>query len=167
VLRRQLPYGRPNLTAVALGIHQAIFDDTVAFCRERELYGEPLAKLPTIAQKLGEMNSRLMTARLAAYHAVDLLDRGHECDAELINAKLVNTESALTSARAALEIFAGRGCQTDHNIERYLRDVLHTFPAAGTSDVQRLRLAEVALGDYRGAWSSRLGPHADELAAAA
>jgi alkylation response protein AidB-like acyl-CoA dehydrogenase len=103
----------------------------VAFCRERELYGEPLAKLPTIAQKLGEMNSRLMTARLAAYHAVDLLDRGHECDAELINAKLVNTESALTS------------------------------------DVQRLRLAEVALGDYRGAWSSRLGPHADELAAAA
>jgi acyl-CoA dehydrogenase len=160
-------YGRPNLTAVALGIHQAIFDDTVAFCRERELYGEPLAKLPTIAQKLGEMNSRLMTARLAAYHAVDLLDRGHECDAELINAKLVNTESALTSARAALEIFAGRGCQTDHNIERYLRDVIHTFPAAGTSDVQRLRLAEVALGDYRGAWSSRLGPHADELAAAA
>jgi acyl-CoA dehydrogenase len=50
----------------------------------------------------------------------------------------------------------GRGCQTDHNIERYLRDVIHTFPAAGTSDVQRLRLAEVALGNYRGAWSTRL-----------
>jgi acyl-CoA dehydrogenase len=147
-------YGRPNLTAVALGIHQAIFDDTVAFCRERELYGEPLAELPTIAQKLGDMNSRLMTARLAAYHAVHLLDRGHSCDSELMNAKLVNTESALTSARAALEIFAGRGCQTDHNIERYLRDVIHTFPAAGTSDIQRLRLAEVALGAYRGAWSS-------------
>jgi alkylation response protein AidB-like acyl-CoA dehydrogenase len=147
-------YGRPNLTAVALGIHQAILDDTVAYCRERELYGEPLAKLPTIAQKLGDMNSRLMTARLAAYHAVHLLDGGHSCDAELMNAKLVNTESALTSARAALEIFAGRGCQTDHNIERYLRDVIHTFPAAGTSDIQRLRLAEVALGTYRGAWSS-------------
>ena len=147
-------YGRPNLTAVALGIHQAIFDDTIAFCREREQYGEPLAKLPTIAQKLGDMNSRLMSARLAAYHAVHLLDRGDSCDAELMNAKLVNTESALTSARAALEIFAGRGCQTDHNIERYLRDVIHTFPAAGTSDIQRLRLAEVALGTYRNDWSS-------------
>ncbi len=146
-------YGRPNLTAVALGIHQAIIDDTIAFCRERELYGEPLAKLPTVAQKLGDMTSRLMTARLAAYHAVHLLDQRHDCDAELMNAKLVNTESALTSARAALEIFAGRGCQTSHNIERYVRDVIHTFPAAGTSDVQRLRLAEVALGTYRGAWS--------------
>jgi alkylation response protein AidB-like acyl-CoA dehydrogenase len=160
-------YGRPNLTAVALGIHQAIFDDTLAFCRERELYGKPLAKLPTIAQKLGEMNSRLMTARLAAYHAVHTLDRRHECDAELMNAKLLNTESALSSARAALEIFAGRGCQTDHNIERYLRDVIHTFPAAGTSDIQRLRLAEVALGTYGGAWSSRLGTVADELLQAA
>jgi acyl-CoA dehydrogenase len=159
-------YGRPNLTAVALGIHQAILEDTVAFCRERELYGEPLAQLPTIAQKLGDMNSRLMTARLAAYHAVHLLDRGQSCDAELMNAKLVNTESALTSARAALEIFAGRGCQTDHNIERYLRDVIHTFPAAGTSDVQRLRLAEVALGTYRGRWSEQVAlvPRALEVA---
>jgi alkylation response protein AidB-like acyl-CoA dehydrogenase len=149
-------YGRPNLTALALGIHQAILEDTIRFCRDRQLYGEPLSALPTIAQKLGELQSRVLTARLAAYHAVHLLDEGRECDAELMNAKLVNTESALTSARAALEIFAGRGCQTDHHIERYLRDVIHTFPAAGTSDVQRLRLAEVALGTYRGAWSSRL-----------
>jgi acyl-CoA dehydrogenase len=158
-------YGRPNLTAVALGIHQAIYEDTVAFCKQRELYGEPLAALPTIAQKLGEMRSRLMTARLAAYHAVHQLDRNQPCDAELMNAKLVSTESALTSARTALEIFAGRGCQRDHHIERYLRDVIHTFPAAGTSDVQRLRLAEVALGTYRGDWSFSAGPTRPEISA--
>lgn len=149
-------YGRPNLTAVALGIHQAIFEDTIAFTRERHLYGRPIAKLPTVAVKLGEMHSRLMTARLLAYDAVQKLDDGQACDAELMNAKLVNTESALTSARAALEIFAGRGVQQEHNIERYLRDVLHTFPAAGTSDVQRLRLAEMALGEYAGDWSERM-----------
>jgi alkylation response protein AidB-like acyl-CoA dehydrogenase len=149
-------YGRPNLTAVALGVHQAIFEDTVRFCRQRELYGKPLAKLPTVALKLGEMKSRLMTARLAAYHAVHMLDQGQACDAELMNAKLVNTESALTSAREALEIFAARGCQREHNIERYLRDVIHTFPAAGTSDVQRLRLGQLAIGDYAAPWSERL-----------
>jgi alkylation response protein AidB-like acyl-CoA dehydrogenase len=149
-------YGRPNLTAVALGIHQAILDDMLRFCRGRELYGEPLARLPTIAVKLGEMQSRLMAGRLAAYYAVHLLDRGESCDAELMNAKLLNTESALTSARTALEVLAGHGCQREHNIERYLRDVIHTFPAAGTSDVQRLRLAQVALGDYPSGWSERL-----------
>ncbi|MGH3620427.1 MAG: acyl-CoA dehydrogenase family protein [Sciscionella sp.] len=149
-------YGRPNLTAVALGIHQATVEDTIEFCQRREHYGKPLTDLSTIAAKIGEMYSHLITARLVAYHAVDLLDRGETCDAELMNAKLVNTEYALTSVRTALEILAARGCQREYGIERYLRDVLHTFPAAGTSDVQRLRLAEVACGTYRGAWSARL-----------
>ena len=36
-----------------------------------------------------------MTARLAAYHAVNLLDHGLACDAELMNAKLINVEYAL------------------------------------------------------------------------
>lgn len=40
-------YGRANLTAVALGIHRAIVEDTVAFCRQREHYGKRLSDLPT------------------------------------------------------------------------------------------------------------------------
>ena len=63
-------YGRANLTAVALGIHQAIMDETLAFAAERQRYGAPLADLSTVKQKLGKMQSQLMTARLSAYHAV-------------------------------------------------------------------------------------------------
>ena len=149
-------YGRPNLTAVALGIHRAILDDTIEFCQNRRHYGKTLAELPSVALKIGEMYSQYTTARLAAYHAVHLLDRGDPCDGELMNAKLVATESALTAARTACEIFAARGCQREYRIERYLRDVLHTFPAAGTSDVQRLRLAEIAGGTGHRDWSDRL-----------
>ena len=109
-------YGRPNLTAVALGIHQAIFEDTVAFCRERELYGEPLAQLPTVALKLGEMQSRLMTARLLAYHAAHLLDQGRACDAELMNAQArQHRVGAHVGARGARDLFAGRGGQREHH----------------------------------------------------
>jgi acyl-CoA dehydrogenase len=149
-------YGRPNLTAVALGIHQAVVDDTVEFCRQREMYGGTLADLPTIAQRLGAMTSRLVTARLAAYHAAHLLDLGRPCDLELINAKLVNTESAVAAARDALDIFGARGCQADYRIDRYLRDAVHTLPPAGTSDIQRHRLAQLALGRYPAPWSARL-----------
>lgn len=106
--------------------------------------------------KLGRLQSRLMTARLAAYHAVHLLDRGMPCDPELMNAKLVNVEWVLDSARSAMEIHAAAGLFTDRPIERYLRDAHHLFAPAGTSDVQLLRLAEVALGTARGQWSERL-----------
>lgn len=71
-----------------------------------------------VANRLSEEGHGLMTARLVAYHAVDLLDHGLPCDAELINAKLVNAEYALDSARAAMEIFAARGLQTTYPIER-------------------------------------------------
>lgn len=149
-------YGRLNLAAVALGIHRAIVEDTVRFAEGRVLYGKPLSQLPNIALKLGEMQSRLMTAKLAAYHASHQLDHGRPCDAELMNAKLINTEYVLDSARNAMEIHAARGLQAEFHIERYLRDATHIYPPAGTSDVQRLRLGQVASGTYGKQWSAEL-----------
>lgn len=149
-------YGRANLTAVSLGLHQAILEETTRFCAERHRYGKPLHELPSVKLKLGQIQSRLMTARLAAYHAVHLLDAGLACDAELMNAKLVNVESALDSARNSMEIHAAAGLFTDRPIERYLRDAHHIFAPAGTSDIQLLRLAEVALGTAHGQWSEQL-----------
>lgn len=148
-------YGRANLTAVSLGIHQAIIDETVAFATARQRHGKPIAEMPPIKLKLGQMQSRLMTARLAAYHAAHLLDSGEPCDAELINAKLINVEYALDTARNAMEIHSAAGLFTDRPIERYLRDAFHIFAPAGTSDIQLLRLGEAALGHSKGSWSQR------------
>ncbi|WP_063832320.1 acyl-CoA dehydrogenase family protein [Streptomyces novaecaesareae] len=149
-------YGRLNLGAVALGIHVAIVEDVVRYAEERVLYGKPLNQLNSVALKLGEMQSKLMTAKLAAYHASHLLDHGKPCDAELMNAKLVNTEYAMDSARTAMEILAARGTQEEFNIIRYLRDATHIYAPAGTSDVQRLRLGQVASGTYGKQWSAEL-----------
>lgn len=149
-------YGRPNLTAVALGIHHAIVEECLAFAATQQRYGHPLSALGTIKQTLGQMTSRLMTARLVAYHAAALLDRSAPCDAELMNGKLVNVEHALDSARDAMELHGARGLATDRPIERYLRDAHHLVAPAGTSDVQRLRLAELALGTEHAQWSERL-----------
>jgi alkylation response protein AidB-like acyl-CoA dehydrogenase len=148
-------YGRADLTAVSLGIHQAILDETTAFVTDQHRHGKPLYDLPSIKLKIGQMKSRLMTARLTAYHAAHLLDRDLACDAELMNAKLYNVESAMDSARNAMEIHAACGLFTDRPIERYLRDAYHIVAPAGTSDVQLLRLGEVALGLSKGQWSRR------------
>ena len=149
-------YGRPNLTAVSLGINQAIFEETTALCIERERYGAPLGELSNIKLRLGRIKSRLMTARLAAYHAVHLLDQGLPCDAELMNAKLLNVEAAVDSTRDGMEIHAASGLFTDRPVERYLRDAHHIYAPAGTSDIQLLRLGEVALGMAKGQWSEHL-----------
>jgi len=148
-------YGRPNLTAVSLGIHQSIVERTVQFAMTHRRYGAPLSELPTVKQKLGQLQSQLMTARLTAYAAVHMLDEGMPCDADLISAKLINVESSLDAARTAMEVHAAYGLDPGRHIERLFRDANHIYAPAGTSDVQRLRLAEVALGTYQEQWSAR------------
>ncbi len=149
-------YGRPNLAAVSLGIHQAIIEETVEFTQRRLRDGRPLSEMPTVAQKLGQLQSDLMTARISLYHAVHMLDQGLACDAELMNAKLVNVELSLNAARTAMEVQAAHGLSGGRRLERLLRDAHHIYAPAGTSDIQRLRLAEVALGDTKRQWSERL-----------
>ncbi|MFF3908531.1 acyl-CoA dehydrogenase family protein [Streptomyces sp. NPDC001848] len=149
-------YGRPNLTAVSLGIHTAVVEETAALCIKRERYGQPLGELHNVKLKLGLMQHRLMTARLAAYHAVHLLDQGKPCDAELMSAKYLNVEAAMESAEDCMKIHAASGLFTDRPVERYLRDAQHIYAPAGTSEIQLLRLGEFALGTAKGQWSERL-----------
>jgi alkylation response protein AidB-like acyl-CoA dehydrogenase len=127
------------------------------FTHSQRRYGQPLHEVSTVKQKLGEMLSRLMTARLAAYHAAHLLDAGLPCDAELMNAKLVNVEYAIDSARSAMDVHGAIGLDAALPVQRYLRDAHHIVAPAGTSEIQRLRLAELGLGTAKGQqWSERL-----------
>jgi alkylation response protein AidB-like acyl-CoA dehydrogenase len=75
-----------------------------------------------------------------------------------MNAKYLNVEATLDSARTAMEIHAAVGLWTDRPLERYVRDAFHTYAPAGTSDIQLHRLAETMLGTARGQWSLRLAP---------
>ncbi|MFW6725255.1 acyl-CoA dehydrogenase family protein [Streptomyces sp. MAR4 CNY-716] len=146
-------YGRPNLAAVALGIHQAIVEQSAAFAQERIRYGRPLAELPTIRQRLGQMESRLMTARTLLYTAVHQLDHGLLCDDDLMNAKYTGIEALLDTARDGMRIHAAAGLTGP--MERYFRDAQHVYAPAGTGDIQLHRLGEKALGHTRSQWSQR------------
>jgi alkylation response protein AidB-like acyl-CoA dehydrogenase len=147
-----------NLAAVSLGIHQAILEETLQFVAKRRHSDHELSKEPTVKQKLGEMNASLITARVLAYHASHMLDEGIPCDAYLMNAKLQNVELSLNSARTAMEVHAAHGLSAERRLERFVRDAYHIYAPAGTSDIQRLRLAEVAMQTppHRSDWSELL-----------
>ena len=141
-------YGKTNLAAVALGIHQAILDAALVYVRERSIYGRPLSELESVRLKLGAVYKNVSLARQTAYLAMNELDRTGSADESIILAKLVGTELAFESAKITMDIFAARGTSRSIPIERYLRDLLMVFPPAGTSDIHQKRLAEIALGNY-------------------
>ncbi|WP_231332056.1 acyl-CoA dehydrogenase family protein [Actinomadura graeca] len=150
-------YGRPNLAAVALGIHQAIAEETVQFARQRRRYGAPLAELPAIEHRIGLIQHRLITARGAAYQAASMLDRGQACDQELMNAKYYGARAVVDSAREAMEVHGAAALRTGQPVQRLLRDALHLEAPAGTGDIQLHRLAQAALGTpHHQPWSQLL-----------
>ncbi|MGW4528742.1 acyl-CoA dehydrogenase family protein [Amycolatopsis sp. NPDC004378] len=142
-------WGKPNLAAVALGLHQAMLDEAVEFATElRVVRGKPLAELESARVKIGAIRARVTICRTLLHEAAACLDHGLPADEALLLAKLTGVESVRESAADLVDLFGGRGVTAPWRPEQYWRDVLMVLAPAGTSDIHRKRLAEIALGDY-------------------
>ncbi|EOY45627.1 acyl-CoA dehydrogenase family protein [Streptomyces anthocyanicus] len=153
-------YGRPNLAAVSLGIHEAVVDTTTARLKARPRYQGILSDLPVLRDRVGDMEARLRAARILAYQSVHLLDQGLPCDAELINSKYLGHQWAMQSAQHAMELHGAHALDGDYILQRLWRDIQHTYPPAGTGEVQRIRLADAAFEEDHIQWSERLAAEA-------
>ncbi|HBF85749.1 MAG TPA: acyl-CoA dehydrogenase [Streptomyces sp.] len=149
-------YGRPNLAAVSLGIHEAVAAITTSYLKARPRYRDALSDLPVPRDRVGDMEARLRAARILAYQSVHLLDQGLSCDAELINAKYLGHQWAMTSAQDAMELHGAHALGREYVLQRLWRDIQHTYPPAGTGEVQRIRLADAAFHEDDIQWSERL-----------
>lgn len=134
--------GRPNLTAVSLGLHETAVALTARFVSSRPRYEGTLADLSVIRERLGRMSARLIMASILTYHAVDMLDQGLPCDGELIAAKGLGHELAAESGNDAMQLHAATGLDSEVPIQRIWRDMQTTYAPAGTGEIQRRRLAE-------------------------
>ncbi len=148
-------YGRPNLAAVSLGIHEAVVATTTTYLKARSRYRGALSDLPVPRDRVGDMEARLRAGRILAYQSVHLLDQGLSCDADLINAKYLGHQWAMTSAQDAMELHGAHALDGDYVLQRLWRDIQHTYPPAGTGEVQRIRLADAAFDEDHIQWSER------------
>ncbi|MGZ2359452.1 acyl-CoA dehydrogenase family protein [Streptomyces sp. 372A] len=148
-------YGRLNLAALSLGLHEAALAATTAYLKARPRYGSTLSDLPVLRGRIGGMEARLRAARTLAYQAACCLDQGLPCDPDLITAKLLGHQWAAQSVQDAMELHGAHALDADYHLQRMWRDTQHLYPPAGTGEVQRIRLAEEAWGEYQQQWSER------------
>lgn len=146
--------GRLNLAAVALGLHQRLLDDTIAFLTTRPRRGGHLSDNGVVRNRVAEIRSGLMNAELAVYHASALLDQRVPCDPALLNAKLTAKRAAEAAAQHAADLFGGYATRTDHPFARLDRDIRHIAAPAGPDDIQLHHLGEATLGSERVQWSA-------------
>lgn len=78
-----LNVGRIGIAAQALGIAEAAYEYAVAYAKEREQFGKPIAQQQGIGFKLADMATQVEAAKLLVYNAADLYSKGKECNDRL------------------------------------------------------------------------------------
>jgi butyryl-CoA dehydrogenase len=133
--------GRIGIAAQAVGIARAAFEDALAYAQQRKTFGKPIAQHQAIQFKLADMAVEIDAARLLTLRAAWLKDRKLPFGKEAAMAKLYASDVANRVAREAIQVFGGNGYVTEFPVERHFRDAKITEIYEGTSEIQRLVIA--------------------------
>ena len=118
----------------------------MSYSKEREQFGSTLSKFQGIRWMIADMALEIEAARLLTFNVAAMKDRGERFSAEASMAKLFASEAANRCAYTALQIHGGYGYSTEYPVERYYRDARVTTIYEGTSEVQRIVIANSVLG---------------------
>jgi len=138
--------GRIGIAAQAVGIAQAALDASAAYARERQQFGQPIAKFQAIQFMLADMATEIEAAHLLTLRAAALKDRGATYSKEASMAKLYASETAMRATTKGIQVHGGYGYLKDFPVERYFRDAKVTEIYEGTSEAQRMVIAKALLG---------------------
>ena len=140
--------GRARLwtAAVALGVAQAAFDATVAYARERIVFGKPVAHHQGNAFELAVAATNLHGARLLVHDAASSFDRG-EAHAGFwaSQAWLGAIDAAVVVTDLGVQLLGGHGFLVDHLAEKRFREVRMLALLAGGRDAAEADVADLVL----------------------
>ena len=134
--------GRISIAALALGLSQAALDAAVPYSKEREQFGRPIGTFQGVAFMIADMATEIEAARALVYRSAWLKDQGRDYSLASAQAKLYASEVSSRVTNAAIQVHGGYGYTEDYKVERFLRDAKLTEIGEGTSQVQRLVIAQ-------------------------
>ncbi|MEA3190260.1 MAG: butyryl-CoA dehydrogenase [Thermoplasmata archaeon] len=141
VAMKTLDGGRLGIASQALGIAVASFEASLAYAQERKQFGRPIGSNQAIQWMLADMATRIDAARLLIHRAARMKDDKVPYSKEASMAKVFASETAMWASTQAIQIHGGNGYTKDYPVERHFRDAKITEIYEGTSEIQRMVIA--------------------------
>ncbi|MFP6565612.1 MAG: acyl-CoA dehydrogenase family protein [Myxococcota bacterium] len=113
------PRLRVALAAVQLGVSERALEITVAYLKEREQFGAPLAVLPAVQHRCADAYITLDAMRWMTWMAASRIAAGKDARREALAAKYWAAEGGRSIASATQHLHAGAGVDMDYPIHRY------------------------------------------------
>lgn len=166
---------RMGVSAQALGISQAAFEEALMYAKDRVQFGKAIYNIPAVSNLLIDMRVTLESNRSLMYATAKVVDKKERLE-EVINrakkagesvtdlnnelkatnkianfltpiTKLVLTESANKITYDSLQIHGGTGYMKEFRVERLARDARITNIYEGTSQLQVVAAISGVLND--------------------
>jgi acyl-CoA dehydrogenase len=131
--------GRLNIGACSLGGAQRCLDEAIAYTKDRQQFGQPIADFQNTQFMLADMATDLEAARALLYMAAAKVTANAPDKSRFsAMAKRLATDNGSKIVNDALQLFGGYGYLKDYPIERFWRDLRVHSILEGTNQVMRM-----------------------------
>jgi len=134
--------GRISVAAMGVGLAQGAYDLALAYAKERQQFGRPIATFQAIQFALADMATEIDAGRQLVYRAAWLKDEGKPFALAAAQAKLYTGLLSNRAVNASLQIHGGYGFMEEFAISRLYRDQKILEIGEGTNEVQRMVIAK-------------------------
>jgi glutaryl-CoA dehydrogenase len=155
-----LTHSRYGVGWDGLGQASDCYETALAYAKEREQFGQPIASFQLVQQKLVEMVNEISLSQLLSIHVGRLKDAGELDPATVSMFKMNNVAKARRIAALARDVLGGNGILLDYRVMEHMADIEGVYTYEGTDDVNTLIVGQAITGHR--AFSPRPPQRAEE-----
>jgi len=138
---KTLDAGRVGMAALALGLAEGAFEQSLRYATLRKQFGQPIANFQGIQFQLADMATEIEAGKHLMFHAAWLAQHKQPFSKQAAIAKLYCSELAMRTTIKAIQIHGGYGYTKEYPVERMFRDAKICEIGEGTSEIQRMVIA--------------------------
>jgi len=133
---------RAGVAAMALGVIEECLKLSVAYAKDRMLWGKPIGDFQLVQLKLARMEVARLNVENLVFRHIEMSEAGQSLTlAEASAMKLYSAQAATDVAMEAVQLFGGNGYMSEFRVEQLARDAKVFQIYAGTDEIQVTHIA--------------------------
>jgi len=136
-IMKMFAWERLSMALGSVGAAQIYMDETLAYAKQRQVFGRPISGFQVIAHYFADMQTKIAAGRQLTYHALGLYLDGKDPVKEVSMAKLFCGRMVCEVVDTCLQIYGGYGYMEEYDISRAYRDVRLMPIGGGTDEIMR------------------------------
>lgn len=114
---------RLGWAALAVGTSHAVLDYVIPYVKERQAFGEPIARRQAVAFMCANIAIELDGLRLITWRGASRAEQGLPFAREAALAKRLGTDKGMQIGLDGVQLLGGHGYTKEHPVERWYRDL--------------------------------------------